>query len=88
MSTHDTIRPATRAKFERLGLAFVRQRYGMDGYHDQENAEAQHWVVEQDRKQARQQRIQFHAVLWLTFLGTVAACIAAWPVVKEWMGLP
>jgi hypothetical protein len=59
----------------------------MGAYHGAENVAAQHWIVEQDRKEARRQTVQYHAVLWLTFLGTVAACIAAWPVVKDWLAL-
>jgi hypothetical protein len=75
------IRPESRAKFERLGLDFVRQRFGMGNFDGAENVEAQRWMVEADRKQRREQRV----MLWLTFIAAVGAVIAAVPVVWGWL---
>lgn len=74
-------RAESRAKFERLGLNFVRQRFGMGNFDGEENVEAQRWMIEADRKQRREQR----AMLWLTLIAAVGAVIAAVPVVQMWL---
>jgi hypothetical protein len=82
-----SIRPESRAKFEKLGIKFVRQDIIMghsiqDGL---ENREAQEWMAEQQRKLEFRESIRYWLMLIFTFIAAVAATIAAWPVVKDWL---
>jgi uncharacterized membrane protein len=82
------IRPESRTKFEKLGLSFVRTDIIMghtiqDG---KENTEAQEWMAEQEQQKRRQESWRYYLLLVFTIIASVGAAIAAWPIVKEWLG--
>jgi len=82
-----TISPEQPAKFEQLGLDFVRNDIALspiiqDGA---ESAAALEWMHEQNMRLARRDALRFWCMLTLTIIAAVAASIAAWPVVLEWL---
>src|ERR1700730_4133459 len=84
------ISPSSRAKFEKLGLQYVRKDIGMgfsltDG---QERVEAQEWMHEQQTKLERRETFRYWSMLVFTLIAAVAACIAAEPIVKVWIWPP
>jgi hypothetical protein len=79
------IRPEQRAKFERMGLAFVRQWLQMGVVDSVENLEVQQWIMEESRRVERKETLRYWGMLVMTFIAAVAAVIAAVPVVKEWL---
>jgi hypothetical protein len=81
------ISPGNRAKFEKLGLDFVRSDIVMGFYieDNQERAEAREWMHEQEKYLARRDALRFWSMLLLTFIAAGAACVAAWPVMKDWL---
>jgi type IV secretory pathway component VirB8 len=47
--------------------------------------EAQEWMHEQQTKLERREAFRFWSMLIFTLIAAVAACIAAEPVVKDWI---
>ena len=67
-----------------MGVAFVRLDIAM-GQFIESNAdqkEAFKWVYEQETIARKSSSRQFWAMIILTAIVAVAACIAAWPVLK------
>ena len=80
------IRRESRKKFAQRGLPLMRQLLQM-GISDQtENVEAQYWIAEQDRKKRWKESWRYWWMLLFTVVAAVGASIAAWPIVKGWMG--
>jgi hypothetical protein len=81
------IRPESRQKFEYLSLPFVKADVfvGMAVKDQDERREAVEWIREQEEQLAARDSFRFWAMLLFTVVAAVAACIAAWPIVKEWM---
>jgi type IV secretory pathway component VirB8 len=81
------IRPASRAKFKKLGLQYVRKDigFGFSIADEQETAEAKEWMHEEETKLARRESWRFWSMLIFTLIAAVAACIAAVPVIKDWI---
>jgi hypothetical protein len=81
------INPASRAKFKEMGLNAVRGDIGrgwlIPDY--EESMEAREWVREQEIKLEGYDRWRFWSMLIFTLVAAVAACIAAWPILKEWI---
>jgi hypothetical protein len=83
-----------RARFEGIGLDAVRHELGV-GYvkfliGDEQRQQAAEWLVEQDAKakkdRAFRKRVQI-ASLIVSLVAAIAAVIAAWPVIKDWLRL-
>jgi hypothetical protein len=79
------IRPESRKKFERLGLAFTVKSLDLRTLTEKQHSEAQHWIVEEGHRIEREERWRYWAMLVLTFIAAVAAIVAAIPVVKDWL---
>jgi hypothetical protein len=79
-----TVTPANRKRFERLGVATVRLdlQWGVFVEPGDDRNQALEWLAEQDRATACREAFKYRAMLILTLVAAVAACIAAWPVVK------
>jgi hypothetical protein len=86
-----TITPDNRKLFESMGVDAVRtdllrafegnQRIPPGhGRH-----EAPEWISEQERKQRRRETWRYWTTVWLMLIAAIAACIAAWPIVKGWL---
>lgn len=76
-----------RAEMKQLGLETVRTRFtarlpvtDVMPYPDAKFV--QDWLARQDRKV----RARASFVTTLALIGTIAACIVAWPVVRDWFG--
>jgi type IV secretory pathway component VirB8 len=85
-----TIRPKSRAKFEKLGLQYVRKDIGF-GFSIEDalqTEEAKEWMHEQEIKLERRESWRFWSMLLFTLIAAVAACIAAEPIVKDWIWPP
>jgi type IV secretory pathway component VirB8 len=50
----------------------------------QERKEAQEWLEEQQQRLRRRDNSRYWAMLIVTTIAAIAACIAAWPEVKRW----
>jgi hypothetical protein len=82
-----TISPEQRATFEQLGIDFVRNDVALspiiqDGA---ESLAALEWMHEQNVRLARRDALRFWWMFTFTFIAAVAASIAAWPVILEWL---
>jgi hypothetical protein len=82
-----TITPEQRAKFEQLGIEFVRNDLALspiiqDGA---ESLAALEWMHEQNMRLARRDAVRFWWLLAFTFIAALGASIAAWPVIMEWL---
>jgi hypothetical protein len=44
--------------------------------------QAQEWLKEQDSIKERRESLRFWSMMLLTAAAAIAACIAAWPVIK------
>jgi type IV secretory pathway component VirB8 len=84
------ISPDSRAKFEKLGLNSVRKDIGMGWLisDHEESLQARAWVREQEIRLERYDRLRFWSMLIFTFIAAVAACIAAEPILKDWIWTP
>jgi hypothetical protein len=47
---------------------------------------AARWLQEQRDRDDRRDVVRFWGMLVLTFIAAVASSIAAWPIIKEWLG--
>jgi hypothetical protein len=81
------ISPVSRAKFEKLGLNSVRNDIGKGWLipDHEESLQARAWVREQEIRSEGYDRWRFWSMLIFTFVAAVAACIAAWPILKDWI---
>jgi hypothetical protein len=66
-----------------LGAAHVNPTVAMRVVH-QKQKEAAEWLREQRDRDERRDAVRFWGMLFLTFVAAVAACIAAWPIIKNW----
>jgi hypothetical protein len=86
-----TITPNNRKLFESMGVDAVRidllrvfegnQKIPPGPARDQ----ALEWLKEQEVEQRRGETWRYRIMVWLTLVAAVAACIAAWPIVKGWL---
>lgn len=79
-----SIRPESRAKFEKQGTLLTLHHLKMDNMEPTERIEIQNWLAEEDHKARRKETIRFTWMLGFAIVAAVGALIAAWPVVKEW----
>ena len=84
-----SIRSESRAKFKKMGIKQVRFEIpkGIDSTmlpEPQERKEAQEWLDEEQQRLERRDNCRYWAMLIVTGIAAVAACIAAWPEVKKW----
>jgi hypothetical protein len=84
-----------RRAFEMIGPETLRLRleHRRNEYANEYGREAELWLLEQDAKAAALEHDRFRTIRFWAIVGgvtgavaAVAACIAAWPVVKEWLG--
>jgi hypothetical protein len=80
-----SIRPESRSKFEKQGIYLTRQNLQIGNMDGQEHQEAIIWLAEEERKTSRREAMRYWWMLAFTIVAAVAASIAAWPVVKEWL---
>jgi hypothetical protein len=89
-----TISDRNRAQFEAIGLSAIRRELAVgNNYYLPIDAESQRqareWVNEKLEEQRREKATDKR---WQIIIGgaglvaAVAACIAAWPIVKAWFG--
>jgi hypothetical protein len=78
------ISPENRAQFQAMGPAGVRADMVARNYIKtvERLSEAYEWLKEQDSKKDRRETMRFWFMVFLTTVAAVAACIAAWPVIK------
>jgi hypothetical protein len=81
-----------RKAFEKTGPETLRLQLGRNDYAGEYRQEAIKWLLEQDAKAAAIERERFQTMRRWTIIGVVvaaiaaiAALIAAWPVIKEWI---
>jgi hypothetical protein len=79
------IRIESRRKFEKQGLAKMRQALQGGIGNAAENAEAHVWVVEEEDRQQRQGRTHYWWLLGFIMIAVLGAVAGAWPIVKEWI---
>jgi hypothetical protein len=81
-----------RTRFEGIGLDAVRHELGV-GYvkfliGDEQRQQAGEWLAEQDAKgqtdRTFRKRVQITSLI-VSLIAAVAAMIAAWPVVRDWL---
>ena len=78
-----TVSPQNRAQFEIMGAAGLRADMITGNYIKNRDTldQAHEWLKEQDSIKERRESVRFWSIL-LTAAAAIAACIAAWPVVK------
>jgi hypothetical protein len=73
-----------RARFEKMGPSFVRLDIAVGEFittrGDQE--QAFEWLNEKDLAARRREGFRYWFMIALTAVAAVAACIAAWPIIK------
>jgi len=80
-----SIRPESRQKFETQGVYLTQQNLQMGNLDGREHQEAIMWLAEEEHKVSRREANRYWSMLGFTIVAAVAASIAAWPVVKEWL---
>jgi hypothetical protein len=80
-----SIRPDSRAKFEKQGVFLTKRNLEMENMDGPEQLEAVSWLAEQERFSKRRDCVQYGLMLLFTIIAAVSAMIAAWPVVKDWL---
>jgi hypothetical protein len=84
------ISPANRIRFERMGVNSVRKDIGMGWLipDHEDSLQAREWVREQELRSEANDRRRFWWMLIFTLIAAVAACIAAEPIIKDWIRPP
>jgi hypothetical protein len=78
-----TIEPASRVRFEGLGLSLMRIDVPVGAViSDNLRDQALERIAEQEDAQTRRESWGFRVMIFLTAIAAIAACIAAWPVIK------
>jgi hypothetical protein len=86
-----TITPNNRKLFESMGVDAVRTDLlrAFEGNQRIPPGPGRHqaleWLSEQERKQRRRETLRYWITVGLTLVAAIAACIAAWPIVKGWL---
>jgi hypothetical protein len=80
-----SIRPESRAKFEKQGVLLTRVNLQMGNMDGPEQQEAIRWIGEQQHTSERRDTARYRMMLFFTIVAALAASIAAWPIVKEWL---
>jgi hypothetical protein len=86
-----TITPDNRKLFESMGVDAVRTDLlrAFEGNQRIPPGPGRHqaleWLSEQEGKQRRRETRRYWTTVWLMLVAAIAACIAAWPIVKEWL---
>jgi hypothetical protein len=75
-----------QAEMKRLGVEIVRTRFTArmpvtDNMPYPDTDFVQRWLAKQNRKA----NLQTDVLTAVAVVGAIAACIAAWPVIKEWL---
>jgi hypothetical protein len=87
-----TISPDNRKLFESMGVDAVRtdMTRAFEGNMKIPPGPGRHeavaWLSEQERKQRRRDAWRYWFMFVLTAVAAVAASIAAWPIIKDWIG--
>jgi hypothetical protein len=79
------IRIESRRKFEKQGLAKMRQALQRGIGNAAENMEAHTWIVEEEGRQQRQGRRHYWWLLGFVMIAVFGAVAGAWPIVKDWI---
>ena len=79
------IRPESRAKFEKQGVFLTKLNLQMGNMDGPEQQEAVSWIAEQERASKQRDSVRYGWMLFFTIAAAMAASIAAWPIVKEWL---
>jgi uncharacterized membrane protein YdbT with pleckstrin-like domain len=81
-----------RKAFEKTGPETLRLQLGRSDHTGEYRQEAIKWLLEQDARAATIERERFQTMRRWTIIGVVvagiaaiAALIAAWPVIKDWI---
>ena len=79
-----TVSPQNRAQFEIMGSCGLRADMITGNYIKNVDTlnQAQEWLKEQDSIKERRETMRFWSMILLTAAAAIAACIAAWPVLK------
>jgi hypothetical protein len=80
-----SIRPDSRAKFEKQGVFLTQLNLQMGNMDGPEQQEAANWLAEEQRFSDRRDGVRYGLMLCFTIIAAMGAMIAAWPVVKEWL---
>ena len=86
-----TITPDNRKLFDSMGVDAVRTdlQRGFEGNQrippGPGRHEALEWLSEQEHKQRRRETLRYWFMFVFTVVAAIAACIAAGPIVKEWL---
>lgn len=79
-----------RAEFEKDGRTLVRDALNHGVYADEKKHQAAiQWLREQDyNREAREAQMARYGrwTLWVGVFAAIAASIAAWPVIRGWIG--
>jgi hypothetical protein len=78
-----------RAEMQRLGVGVVRARFiarqpVTDAMPYPDAIYARQWLADEERKARRRERF----LTAVAVVAAIAACIAAWPIVRGWFGSP
>jgi hypothetical protein len=79
-----TVSPQNRAQFEIMGPAGLRTDMVTGNYIKSADTlnQAHEWLREQESIRDRRESLRFWFIIFLTAVAAIAACIAAWPVIK------
>jgi len=80
-----SVRPESRAKFEKQGVFLTRLEFQSGNMVPPENREAVTWLAEQEHKNKWQETVRYWWMLGFTIVAAATATIGAWPVVKAWL---
>jgi hypothetical protein len=78
-----SIRPESRAKFEKQGVFLTQLNVQMENMGGPEQQEAISWLAEEQRNTSWRETVRYSLMLGFTFVAAVGAIIAAWPVVRD-----
>jgi hypothetical protein len=80
-----SVRADIRAKFEKQGVLLTKLNLQMGNMDGPEQQEAVRWIAEQQHASDRRDAIRYRTMLFFTIVAALAALVAAWPTVKEWL---
>jgi len=80
-----SIRPESRAKFEKQGVFLTRLTLQMGNMDGPSQQEAICWLAGDERTSNQRESVRYRWMFAVSIIAAVGAWIAAWPVVKEWL---
>ena len=81
------ISEANRKKFEKMGASLIRIDLPVGCFicDEEDRSQALEWIAEHEKSARHRESIRYWLMFLFTFIAALAGCIAAWPVLTDWL---